>query len=163
MADGFFGGARFQPAQSFAEAMRRYATGPCVISTDCGGLRAAATVRAAAPLSAALHGLILSLGAPPAAFKTLSRASHFCLNVLQPGQNAAAFAAELNDPICSYDGEWRDGPYDLPYVATARLNLFCTMVGWAVLERDALIVGAAFHAVVEERSTRLRFAGAVSA
>src|SRR5262249_54194414 len=153
---------RFGAGRTFMPALRLYATDACVISTEWDAARAAAPVRAAAPLAVSPRGLILSLGAPPFGFKTLSRAPRFCVNVLRPGQNAAAVAAELNDPISTYDGDWRDGPYDVPYLSAAKANLFCDLIGWAVLEGDALMVGDVFHAVTEARSAPLRFAGAVT-
>lgn len=162
MADGACFNRPDLAEMHFAEAMRMFAASVCVISAENEGMRAAVAASSVATLSIAPRGILVSVDDRAPALKSLTRSGKFCINILGAEHaDVEGICAALNDPICSYDGDWRGGPFEIPYLYGAQASLFCYVMGHAFVGVNGLIVGHAFHALSAETTAPLiRFAGA---
>jgi flavin reductase (DIM6/NTAB) family NADH-FMN oxidoreductase RutF len=162
MADGFFFERDDIAQRRFDEAMGVFAASVCVIAAEHEGLRSAVTASAAAVLSILPRGILVSIEQSGPTLMALIQSRRFSVNILGAGQgDNEAICAALNDPISTFDGDWRTGPYDVPYLYGAQANIFCDLMGHTVAAGNGVVVGGVFHAAAVDKPTPLvRFANA---
>lgn len=144
----------------FKDAMRRFASGVCVVATGTGGDRCGMTVSAFSSVSAEPPTVLVCLNRGAASHARLTGAERFSVNILGEGQDevamafagrrglhgAARFDAGWRDGD-GRDGDGRDGGFGAPVLETAHHTVLCAAEARFEVGSHTILVGRVVQAV----------------
>lgn len=142
-------------AQAFKGAMRRLATTVTIASTlGPEGRPMGMTATAVTSVSVDPPALLICVNRSASIHPCLTMGRRFCINLLAAdhGDLSFAFGGRVAPGERFAQGQWRQGEEEVPYLADAQSNLFCTV--------DALF-GYGTHSIVVGRVESVRLHGDV--
>lgn len=131
-------------ANAFRQAMRRFASGVCVVAAGEGDARCGMTVSAFSSVSADPPMVLVCLNRNAAAHACVTRAATYSINILGAGQTEEAllFAGQRGRHGADRFGpDWVQDTRRAPVLATALHSLVCTSVAQHEAGTHTILIG----------------------
>jgi flavin reductase (DIM6/NTAB) family NADH-FMN oxidoreductase RutF len=114
--------------EGFKSAMRRFATGVCIVTTEAGGTIHGFTVNAFTSVSAEPPQVLVCVNRAATAHPLISAAGRFCVNILGVEQRALAERFSGGDKTTRFAGlDYRIGPAGSPILPGVLAYFDCTL------------------------------------
>jgi flavin reductase (DIM6/NTAB) family NADH-FMN oxidoreductase RutF len=114
--------------EAFKSAMRRFATGVCIVTTESAGTVHGFTVNAFASVSAEPPCVLVCVNRTATAHPLISAAGRFCVNVLGVEQQAMAERFAGGDKTTRFAGlDYRFGPAGSPILPGVLAYFDCSL------------------------------------
>lgn len=134
----------------FKDAMRRFASGVCVVATGSGADRCGMTVSAFSSVSADPPTVLVCVNRNSSSHARLTGAERFSVNILGAGQEevAMSFAGQRNlFGADRFDATWRDTPEGAPVLDDAHHWVLCASEAMFEVGSHTILVGRVIEAV----------------
>lgn len=136
--------------EAFRHAMRRFASGVCVVSTGAGEARRGMTVSAFSSVSAAPPMILVCLNRSASSHEALVAAERFGVSILAAGQEEVAlrFAGQRGlSGAARFDAGWSAHPAGVPVLAGALQGLVCATEARHGAGSHTILVGRVIDAL----------------
>lgn len=145
--------ARTYPAidqENFKAAMRRFASGVCIVAAGKDNERCGMTVSAFTSVSAEPPMVLVCLNRNSAPHGCVTSASAFSINILGAGQSEQAmiFAGQRGLYGAErFDSDWQDSPSGAPVLTTALHSLVCASTAQYEAGSHTVLIGRVIDTV----------------
>lgn len=136
-------------ADVFREAMRRFASGVCIVAAGQGDVRCGMTVSAFTSVSAEPPLVLVCLNRSSSAHGCLTNAARFSINILgaQQEEEAMLFAGQRGlHGADRFDERWQQDQAGAPVLTTAHHAIVCASETQHVSGTHTLLIGRVIHA-----------------
>lgn len=130
--------------QAFRDAMRRFASGVCIVATGEGDNRCGMTVSAFTSVSADPPMVLVCLNRASGSHDCLTGAQSYSINILGGGQEETAmlFAGQRGvHGAARFDDAWRQSASGAPVLATAHHSIVCTSAAQHAAGSHTVLIG----------------------
>jgi flavin reductase (DIM6/NTAB) family NADH-FMN oxidoreductase RutF len=152
-------------ADAFRSAMRRFASGVCIVAAGEGASRCGMTVSAFSSVSAEPPMVLVCLNRSSSAHACLTGAMAYSINILGAGQSGEAmlFAGQRGKHGADrFGAEWRQGAHGAPILITALHSLVCASAAQYEAGSHTVLIGRVIDAVAgAEDAALVNFEGAL--
>ncbi|MGB8264932.1 MAG: flavin reductase family protein [Candidatus Velthaea sp.] len=132
---------------AFKSAMRRFATGVCIVTTEHDGTVYGFTVNAFASVSAEPPTVLVCVNRSATAHPLISAAGHFCVNVLGVEHRALAERFAGGDKTTRFAAvDYRLGPGGSPILSGMLAYFDCTLAEEHSAGTHTIFVGSVIEA-----------------
>lgn len=131
-------------ADAFRQAMRRFASGVCIVAAGSGEARCGMTVSAFSSVSAEPPIVLVCLNRRAAAHACVTSAPSFSINILRADQTEEAmlFAGQrVRHGAERFDHAWEAGDHGAPLLKTALQSLICTSLAQHEAGSHTVLIG----------------------
>ncbi|WP_157017291.1 flavin reductase family protein [Mesorhizobium xinjiangense] len=145
------------PADAFRSAMRRFASGVCVVATGEGDERCGMTVSAFSSVSADPPLVLVCLNRAATAHDRLTGATQYSINILDAGQTEVAmtFAGQRGLRGAErFSCDW-DQRIGTPVLTGAHQSLICVPTARHVAGSHTVLIGTVIHTTSSAEGTAL--------
>lgn len=143
---------------AFRHAMRRFASGVCVVAAGEGEARCGMTVSAFTSVSADPPMVLVCLNRGSTAHACLTAASTYSINILGADQKDVAllFAGQKGrNGAARFDGDWHDGKDGAPILSTAHHSLVCARHAQYEVASHTVLIGRVIDTIAGEGDAAL--------
>jgi flavin reductase (DIM6/NTAB) family NADH-FMN oxidoreductase RutF len=137
-------------ADLFRRAMRRFASGVCVVAAGEGGERRGITVSAFSSVSLEPPMVLVCVNRSTAAHQKLTTSSHFSVNILGAGQEEVAFLFAGQRDLrgaARFDENWTNHRFGVPVLNSALHSIVCASEAHHVVGSHTIMIGRAVDAL----------------
>ncbi len=137
-------------AESFRGAMRRFASGVCIVASGEGASRCGMTVSAFSSVSAEPPMVLVCLNRSSSAHACLTGAGSYSINILGAWQQEEAmlFAGQRGlRGADRFDAAWEQSRHGAPILTTAHHSLVCTSAAQHEAGSHTVLIGRVIDAV----------------
>ncbi|MEW5422274.1 flavin reductase family protein [Amorphus sp. 3PC139-8] len=145
-------------ADAFRHAMRRFASGVCVVAAGEGDARCGMTVSAFTSVSADPPMVLVCLNRGSSAHACLTGASTYSINILGATQKDVAllFAGQKGAHGADrFDEEWREGIENAPILTTAHHSVVCARHAQYEVASHTVLIGRVIETIVGQGDAAL--------
>ena len=128
---------------AFKLAMRRLTSTVTILTCSVAGQRFGMTATAVTSVCAEPPSLLVCVNRSASFHSPMADAKSFCVNLLKVGQQnvSAAFGGKKKGADKFTEGVWLSSDDDVPYLADAQANLFCSASASFSFETHTIFVG----------------------
>ena len=141
-------------AEVFRQAMRRFASGVCVVAAGEGDARRGMTVSAFSSVSADPPTILVCINRSSSAHETLTTSSHFSVNILGAGQEeyAMLFAGQRAlKGADRFDENWHNHAHGAPVLSNALYSILCAGEAHHVAGSHTVMIGRVVDAITNRQ------------
>ncbi len=139
-------------ANDFRRVLRGFAATVNIVSSRDGFNNYGMTATAVTSVSMDPPSLLVAVNERSSMHPVLCTAPRFCINILGSGQARHSSVFGAPGPMAERFefGDWRLSPDDVPYLADAQANIFCTRVDAHKFGTHSIVVGQVYQLAVGE-------------
>ncbi|MBM3605705.1 MAG: flavin reductase family protein [Alphaproteobacteria bacterium] len=136
-------------AAGFKDAMRRFASGVCVVATGAGDERCGMTVSAFSSVSAEPPTVLVCVNRNSSNHARLTGSQRFSVNILGAGQDEIAMTFAGQRGIFGadrFDAAWQDSPHGAPVLRDAHHSVLCASEAMFEVGSHTILIGRVIDA-----------------
>ncbi|WP_063627792.1 flavin reductase family protein [Bradyrhizobium sp. WSM3983] len=113
----------------FKAAMRRLAATVAIVTSQSDGRRHGMTATAVTSLTTTPPSLLVCINRSASIHEPIIRSRQFCVNLLacEHGHLVPIFSGKMTGEERFCSGDWAIGEFEIPYLANAQANVFCSV------------------------------------